>query len=214
MKPRPTQKEKTQRAFRAYLDLMDTADWLKSELRAPLEAFDLTMPGFRLLEMLYSEGAVTVPDAARRRWCSRQNLDFIIARLEERGLVRQMVVRIPPAAIKESRLPKARRAVDREGPKVSVVGLTKAGKKFIGRVLPRHAKMVKALMRALDGREQESISRVCRKLREGDPVKFFGEIMMMDEEEEAEELRQKAMAELERLTARAGMRRRAIRVQR
>ncbi len=53
MKPRPTQKEKTQRAFRAYLDLMDTADWLKSELRAPLEAFDLTMPGFRLLEMLY-----------------------------------------------------------------------------------------------------------------------------------------------------------------
>jgi hypothetical protein len=46
---------------------MDTADWLKSELCAPLEAFDLTMAGFRLLEMLYREGAVTVPDAAKRR---------------------------------------------------------------------------------------------------------------------------------------------------
>ena len=102
MKPRPTQKEKTQRAFRAYLDLMDTADWLKSELRAPLEAFDLTMPGFRLLEMLYREGAVIVADAAKRRWCSRQNLGFIIARLVERGLVRQMIVRIPPAAIKRA----------------------------------------------------------------------------------------------------------------
>jgi len=184
MKPRPTQKQKTQRAFRAYLDLMDTADWLKSELRAPLEAFDLTMAGFRLLEMLYSEGAVTVPDAAKRRWCSRQNLDFIIAGLAERGLVRQMIVRVPPAAIKESRLPKVRRGVDREGPKVSVVGLSKAGKKFIGSVLPRHAKMVKALMRVLDGREQESISRVCRKLREGDVMKFVSELTHEDVDED------------------------------
>ena len=139
MKPRPAQKEKTQRAFRAYLDLMDTADWLKSELRAPLEAFDLTMPGFRLLEMLYSEGAVTVPDAAKRRWCSRQNLDFIIAGLAERGLVRQMIVRIPAAAVKESPFEERGGAWIRQGPKVSVVGLTKAGKKFIGSVLPRHA---------------------------------------------------------------------------
>jgi hypothetical protein len=53
---------------------------------------------------------------------------------------------------------------------------------------------------------------VCRKLREGDPVKFIREIRMMDEEKEAAELRKKAMAELERLAARTGMKRRAFRV--
>ena len=53
----PSQKDKTVRAFQAFLDVMDTADWFKNELRGPLESFDLTMGGFRLLEMLYREGA-------------------------------------------------------------------------------------------------------------------------------------------------------------
>jgi hypothetical protein len=48
-----TQKEKTLLAFRAYLDLLDTAEWLRGYMRAPLESFDLTMGGFRLLELLY-----------------------------------------------------------------------------------------------------------------------------------------------------------------
>jgi DNA-binding MarR family transcriptional regulator len=178
----PSQKEKTVRAFQAFLDVMDTADWFKNELRGPLESFDLTMGGFRLLEMLYREGALTVPDVARRRLCTRQNIGFVIASLEERGWVRQMVVRVPPVAIKESRLSKLRRGIRRDGPRVSVVGLTKSGKNFAGNVLPRHVKVIKALMRALDGREQESLSKMCRKLREGDVVKFVSEIMHEDAE--------------------------------
>jgi hypothetical protein len=43
--------------MQAYLDLIDTADWLRGELRVPLESFDLTMGEFRLLEMLNREGA-------------------------------------------------------------------------------------------------------------------------------------------------------------
>jgi DNA-binding MarR family transcriptional regulator len=179
----PSQKEKTVRAFQAFLDVMDTADWFKNELRGPLEAFDLTMGGFRLLEMLYREGALTVPDVARRRLCTRQNIGFVIASLEERGWVRQMVVKMPAAAIKESRLSKLRRGIRREGPRVSVVGLTKSGKNFAGNVLPRHVKVIKALMRALEGREQESLSKMCRKLREGDVVKFVSEIMHEDVED-------------------------------
>jgi DNA-binding MarR family transcriptional regulator len=201
----PSQKDKTVRAFQAFLDVMDTADWFKNELRGPLESFDLTMGGFRLLEMLYREGALTVPDVARRRLCTRQNIGFVISGLEERGWVRQMVVKVPAAVLKESRLSKLRRGIRRDGPRVSVVGLTKSGKNFAGNVLPRHVKVVKALMRALDGREQESLSKMCRKLREGDAVKFLREMQMMDEEEEAAELVEKVERELERLAGRARM---------
>jgi MarR family len=197
----PTQKEKTVRAFQAFLDVMDTADWFQNELRGPLESFDLTMPGFRVLEMLYREGALTVPDVARRRLCTRQNINFVIDSLERRGWVRHAVVKVPAAAIKESRLSKLRRGIVREGPRVAVIGLTKSGKKFVGNVLPRNVKVVKALMRALDGREQESLSKMCEKLREGDAVKFLREMQMMDEAEEAAELRDKMMAELERLAS-------------
>lgn len=194
----PSQKEKTVRAFQAFLNVMDTADWFRNELRGPLESFDLSMPGFRVLEMLYREGALTVPDVARRRLCTRQNIYFVIAELEKRGWVRQMVVKVPAAAIRESRIAKLRRGIQRDGPRVAVVGLTKKGKEFVGTVVPRHVKVVKALMRALDGREQESLSKMCEKLREGDVVKFVREIQMQDEEEEAAELVGKVEHELER----------------
>jgi DNA-binding MarR family transcriptional regulator len=195
----PSQKEKTVRAFQAFLNVMDTAEWFKNELRGPLESFDLTMPGFRVLEMLYREGALPVPDVARRRLCTRQNIYFVIESLEGRGWVRQMVVKVPAAVVKESRISRLRRGIQRDGPRVAVVGLTKKGKEFVGNVVPRHVKVVKALMRALDGREQESLSKMCEKLREGDVVKFVREMQMMDEAEEAAELRDKVMAELKRL---------------
>jgi len=183
MERRPTQKEKTQRAFRVYLDLLDTAEWLKGYMRGPLEAFDLTMGGFRLLELLYREGALTVTMAADKRGCKRQNIDAIVAQLEERRWVGRMIATLPPVEFKESHLPKSERGKPREGRRVAVVGLTRLGKKVIGNVFPRHAKLVKALMRVLDGREQESLSRLCRKLREGDVVKFYTEITHEDAED-------------------------------
>jgi len=41
-----------------------------------------------------------------------------------------------------------------------------------------------ALMCVLDAREQDSISRVCRKLRRGDAVKFLTEMSFEDVEED------------------------------
>ncbi|MFY9691180.1 MAG: MarR family transcriptional regulator [Candidatus Acidiferrales bacterium] len=179
----PTQRQKTQRAFRAYLELIDTAAWLKREMRAPLDFFELTFEGFRVLELLYREGALTVPDVGRRTEHKRQNLQVIIRRLEEPGWVRRMVVRLPPVEFKDSHLPKSKKD-EHEGRIVHVVGLTARGKRFIGNVLPRHTKVVRALMRALDAREQDSISRVCRKLREGDVLKFVKELRSEDAEDE------------------------------
>jgi hypothetical protein len=69
--------------------------------------------------------------------------------------------------------------VYREG----IVRLTATGKKFIGRVLPNHSKLVKSMFRVLDMREQESLMRLCRKLREGDVVKFLKEITVEREGE-------------------------------
>ena len=111
-----TQKEKTLLAFRAYLDLLDTAEWLRGYMRAPLESFDLTMGGFRSAGAAVSRGGVDHTDmAAERRGCRRQTLDAIIAQLEERGWVRRMMVTLPPAEIEKSRLPKARRRKRRGG---------------------------------------------------------------------------------------------------
>ncbi len=64
-----------------------------------------------------------------------------------------------------------------------MVSLTPLGKKFIGNLLPKHAKMVKSLMRVLHGREKKSLIRICQKLREGDVVKYISELTHEEVEE-------------------------------
>lgn len=209
----PTHREKTRRAMQAYLDLIDTAEWLKSELRAPLDSFDLTFGEFRLLELLDRKGPLTVRDAARERKSSRQNLKKASRRLERRGWARRVVVELPPAPFDESHKPRSKEDGKRKGRRVGVVALTPSGKRFVRDVMPNNSKMMKALMRVLDAREQLSLSRLCRKLRSGEALfKFLQEIRMVDEDQEAAELRETARAELERLTARVGMRDRELRV--
>jgi hypothetical protein len=46
-------------------------------------------------------------------------------------------------------------------------------------VFPVHTEVVKAEMKALDGRQQEMLSRMCVKLSEGDAVKFLKGLMIL-----------------------------------
>lgn len=174
------QSVKTRRAFDAYLALLDAADRMRNEMSSQLHSFDLSMGGFRVLEMLRREGPMSVSDAATERQCKRQNMDVILAPLLERGWVRRDTLQLPPAKIKESRLPKAMRGRKREGRRVGMVRLTPLGEEFIRTVLPSHKKVVKAFMRVLDGNEQMSLTRLCEKVREGDVRKFASEMMHED----------------------------------
>jgi len=183
---------KTLRAFRAYLDLLDTAAYMQNELSTQLAAFDVTMRGLRVLEMLYRRGPTATRVAAVKLKCSRSNVEKIVLRLEERGWVARELWTLPPAEINESRLPMERRGKKREGRAIGIIRLTPRGQKFIGTFFPKHAKVVKSLMRALDGKEQVTLSRLLLKLRQGDIVRFVREIRMYDEEDWDEVVRDKS----------------------
>jgi DNA-binding MarR family transcriptional regulator len=189
---RPNQREKTVRAFRAYVDLVDTADWMRLKLRGQLETFDLTMQGFRLLEMMYREGHINLAEAAKELGCTRQNMEPLVGRLEERGWVKREIVRLKPGGTPETRLMKSRRGENRKGARSAIERLTPLGEKLMRVVLPKHIKVVKAFMRALDAREKDSLSRICRKLREGDVVGFWTEMRYLDREERESEIAEAA----------------------
>jgi DNA-binding MarR family transcriptional regulator len=176
-------KDRNARAFRVYLELLDTADWIRRELQGQLESFDLTIEEFRLLEMLHRGGPMTTVAICERRRCRRQTVFYMLDRLSDRGWVRCDMAEFAPADVRDSHLAKRLRGLPRRGRRVGVVRLTAAGERFIGAVFPRHAKMVFALVKAINAREQETIRHVCQKLREGDPVKFLKEMMMEDLEE-------------------------------
>lgn len=198
--------KKVQRAFRAYMVLIDTADWIKGELRGPLDSFDVTMAEFRVMEILNREGALPLMTVAERRQVRRSNIRRTVGQLERRGWLKRLSVTLPPGEFKRMHRARSRKDEPRRGQRICVIGLTKWGKRFMGKLLPSHSRLVKALMRALRAREQESLVRICEKLREGDVVKFVTELRWQDE---TELLREKAMAEMERIEGR--MRRRALR---
>jgi DNA-binding MarR family transcriptional regulator len=183
VKRRISQRGKTLRAFGAYLDLLDTAEMMRNELRGQLSGFGLTLRRFRLMEILYREGPALMVIVAEKLLCSRQNLEFISKPLEERGWVRRV---LRPLRAEELAERKRVRAIGhpyrrhKNGHAVGILMLTAQGTKFVGTVFPKHAKVVKSLMRVLDGREQQTLSRLLQKLREGDIVKYVQEIRMKD----------------------------------
>jgi len=176
-------KVRTERALRGYRELLDAADWLKREVRMPLESFELTLAEFRLLDVLYREGALPVVELARRRGSEWHHVCDLIQQLERRGWLRRAKAALQPVDFKRAHLAKSRRNEERRGRRLIVVGMTTEGKRFLRYVLSIHGKLVTAMMRALDAREMDSLFRICRKLREGNPVRFFRELRNEDEEE-------------------------------
>ena len=133
MKDYPTPREKTQRAFRTYTDLLDTAEWMRAEMHGPLELFDLTMSEFRLLELLYREGALPVADVGRRRRMKPQNTHALIGRLGKRGWVRRVIVAVPPVEFDASASAKFPRGRAAGGTAHQRGGPDEAGKEVHGR---------------------------------------------------------------------------------
>jgi DNA-binding MarR family transcriptional regulator len=178
----PSREERTERALRGYTALLNTADWLKAEVQVPLESFGLTVVEFHLLEVLHQEGALPVVDLARRRGSKWHNVAAMIEGMEGRRWLRRAIATLPPVEFECAHLPKSRRDESRRGRRLTVVGITAEGKKFLRQVLSIDAKLVKALMRALEGREQDSLFRICRRLGEGNPVRFFAELTHEDDD--------------------------------
>ena len=171
--------ERKVRSFRAYQEVLDTAEWLRRQLVNQLDAFDVTIDGFRLLEILYREGPITTEEFCRRRRCSRQAFDRLIKPLEERLWVKyEVFAREPVNEWEDAHLAKRLEGQSRRGRRMGRVSLTPDGEKFVHAIFPRHAKLVFAFMRALSMREQDTLIRVCRKLRDGDVVKLLDEMTM------------------------------------
>lgn len=169
---RPTQRARKLKAFQVYLDLLDTADEVRRQLGAQMATFGMTLEEFRLLELLYRKGPATTVDVRKQKGCSRQNVMRLAGALTERGMVERKV--IDAASVEDD---------DGRGRRVSEMRLTPAGENFVGKVLPRHMKMVLAVLRTLDWREQETLGRICQKLKDWDAFKLMQELDWEDAEE-------------------------------
>lgn len=176
---------KTRRAYAAYEDLLDAADTLSQKMSRQLRTWNLTIIQYRVLETIYREGGQYQEELSRRFKRPKQNVASVIRTLQECGLVKREDANLPPAppeGQENSNGGSAKRRYE-HGRRIMKLRLTPQGEELFAHVFPRHAKVVKAELRCLHGQEQETLSRICRKLMEGDILKFFKEIRMEEAED-------------------------------
>jgi MarR family transcriptional regulator, 2-MHQ and catechol-resistance regulon repressor len=178
-------REKTDRAFQAYLDLLDTAEWLAEKMSRQLKAFEMTMMQFRVMDFLYREGPQYQNELCEKFETSKQNVWYVIDRLVGCGCLERVTAYLPRISPVRSGNASGQQKTKEpaRGKRVMRVRLSVEGRRYIAYVSPRHRKVVKSELRALEGREQVTLSRILRKLRQGDPVRFLREIRMMEADE-------------------------------
>jgi DNA-binding MarR family transcriptional regulator len=172
--------ERRERAFRAYLELLDTAAWFRYQVEAGLSQMELNLERFRVLEVLRSGGPMTMAALAERRFCRRQSVAVTVRALVEKGWLQIETIRMPATEVPETHLSKAQRGQERLGRAAALVRLTEQGESFIDGATRRHAKVVYAFMRALALRDVDRLGETCRKIREGDPFRLIQELTMED----------------------------------
>jgi hypothetical protein len=176
----PTQRERKVRAYGVFLDLLDAGEYMREELKAQMLSFGLTTKAFRVLELIFREGPTTLPTMRRTLRVDRRNLSRLVRVLKARGLAESSTLRLPPVPYDESQVAKSRRGIPRRGREVTLVRLTKGGERLMGEALPRQMKLVLALMRALDWREMQTLSNICRKLSKGNVLRLLEEMEWED----------------------------------
>jgi MarR family transcriptional regulator, 2-MHQ and catechol-resistance regulon repressor len=154
--------ERKRLALATYASLARAVHTLDDLLDRQCETFGLTSSQFRVLEHLLLHGPVATGELASSVMFGDSTISVVTRNLERAGLV-------------------VRRADKADGRK-AIVHLTAEGKKLVERILPKRGKVLRASMCVLGKREQENLERLCRKLAEGDAVKFVLEITLDDED--------------------------------
>ena len=171
---------RTNRAVAGYVDLLEAAEQLKDRMTRQLGSYYLTLLEFRLLASILHDGPQYQIAISHRFRCSKQNIGRAIESLRAKGYVRRTRSALPTTPNSGWANPAGAATMKRaeRGRRIAIVRLTPQGREFIKYVYPKHAKVVKSVMRVLDGREQLTLSRLCLKLKEGDAVKMLKELLV------------------------------------
>ncbi len=132
------------RAIDAYIKLQRSAESSSARATRHLISAGLTFSQYGVLDILFHLGPLPLGQIAEKILKSEGNMTTVVDNLERRGLVRR-----------------ERNERDR---RVIMLSLTEAGRHVIEKVLPQHIQAIVEEMSILTPDEQETLSRLCRKI--------------------------------------------------
>ncbi len=132
------------RALDAYIKLMRAAESVTATRGPMLSKAGITWTQFGVLEALHHLGPLPHCELGRKLLKSGGNITVVVDNLEKRGLVTRQ-----------------RHEEDR---RLITVHLTASGRRLIAGIFPDHVEAIVRDMGALTASEQETLSRLCRRL--------------------------------------------------
>lgn len=132
------------RALDAYIKLQRAAESVLNRTNAHLNAHDLSVSQFGVLEALYHLGTLSQRDLAEKLLKSTGNISIVLKHMEERALIT--------------------RERDRADNRYMKVCITEAGRALMDRLIMPHVAGIVADMSVLTPDEQDELGRLCRKL--------------------------------------------------
>ncbi len=132
------------RAIDTYIKLQRSAETTVARATRHLASAGLTSSQYGVLDILFHLGPLPLGQIAEKILKSEGNMTTVVDNLERRGLVRR-----------------ERNERDR---RVVTLSLTEVGRHIIEKILPQHIQAIVDEMNVLTPEEQETLSRLCRKV--------------------------------------------------
>ncbi len=141
---KPINSIRRDKILKLYTHLMRAADTVTEKMHRHLLKHKLSISQFGVLEALYHLGPLCQKDIGSKILKTSGNITLVIDNLEKQGL--------------------ARREKDLKDRRKVAVKLTDEGTDLIEKIFPDHAKTAQRIFSVLDPEEQDSLSRLLKKL--------------------------------------------------
>lgn len=134
-------------ALKLWVTLARSYQAISARAEAHAREHELTIAEFGVLEALHHGGPALLGELQKKLLVSSGGVTWLVDRLERRGLVER-------AACDEDRRARYAR-------------LTDSGRRFIARIFPAHAEVIKEACAGLNGAEQRELAALLRTLGKG-----------------------------------------------
>ncbi|XID91273.1 MarR family winged helix-turn-helix transcriptional regulator [Paenibacillaceae bacterium WGS1546] len=131
-------------ALDLFIALNRASQWANAHIDRDIKRYGLNRTEFGVLELLYHKGSQPLQQIGGKVLMSSGNITYVVDKLERKGLVR--------------------RRASKDDRRLVFAEITEPGGELMDEIFPRHAEVIARTMAGLDAEEQETASRLLKKL--------------------------------------------------
>lgn len=137
--------QKAALSMKTWMQVFRTYNKIRAKELAYIQSYDLTMPQFQVLEVLYHKGDLNIGSITKLTMSTPGNITVVVKNLKRDGLIVSLQ--------------------DENDKRASILTITQKGQAIIEKVFPQHAKNFEAYFNVLNNEELETLYTLLNKLQ-------------------------------------------------